>query len=80
MSDIENRIKEIKDKTAQAQARRARAQMESAAASEALQRHREALESEFGVSTPDQAREALRGLQVARDEALSRAEELLDGI
>lgn len=76
--DIESEIAALKDAIREATARSARAQVERDAAAVALQGAREALLAEFGCQSPEQAREALSGLQAAQREALAQAVSLLE--
>lgn len=78
MADVDAQIADLKSKIAAAQIRRVRAQVAAEAASAALDEAKEALESEFGVSTPVHAREALTVLEARLGELMTRAKEMLD--
>jgi adenylyl- and sulfurtransferase ThiI len=77
-ADLDQIVRDTKSRIDLAQTRRARALVEREQAEAALARAREALRTEFGVETPDQAREVMAKLDAEVETALAEARAKLD--
>ncbi len=77
MSDLDEQIRSVRDRIAAAQRARVRAEHERDAADAAATRAAQALRTEFGIDTPEQARTRLAELsQLLTDELAAITAEL----
>lgn len=75
---IEEQIRDLQGRIQQEQARRARAEVQKDNAEKAIAESREALKTEFGVTTGPEIKEKRAALQEELTAALAEAEQLLE--
>lgn len=78
MTDIENRISNLKHHMAEAQARNARAIVEKENAQATLDATNKALKEEFGVDSIEEALELEKKIEAALTAAVAKAEATLE--